>query len=80
METRRLTLPLPDGPVTVGCDAIGSGPDALLLPARLGRPEEAREEVVPATGPARSDRSDAHEFLLSRYRFVRWVSARRGIH
>ncbi|MFE1597691.1 alpha/beta fold hydrolase [Methylobacterium sp. ID0610] len=33
METRRLALALPDRTVSIGCDVIGTGPDALLLPA-----------------------------------------------
>ncbi|ACA15572.1 hypothetical protein M446_1041 [Methylobacterium sp. 4-46] len=45
METRRLTLTLPDRTVSVGCDVIGSGPDALLLPALSSI--ATREEMRP---------------------------------
>jgi hypothetical protein len=38
--------------------------DPLRRPARLRRTEEAREQVVPLTGFARSDRSDAHHHLF----------------
>ncbi|MGY2051665.1 alpha/beta fold hydrolase [Methylobacterium sp. JK268] len=45
METRRLTLTLPDRTVAVGLDALGSGPDALLLPALSSI--ATREEMHP---------------------------------
>ncbi|ACL56270.1 alpha/beta fold hydrolase [Methylobacterium nodulans] len=45
METRRLTLALPTGPVGIGCDIVGSGPDALLLPALSSI--ATREEMRP---------------------------------
>ncbi|GJD98132.1 hypothetical protein GMJLKIPL_0039 [Methylobacterium isbiliense] len=45
IETRRLTLALPSGPVTIGCDVFGEGPDALLLPALSSI--ATREEMRP---------------------------------
>jgi hypothetical protein len=57
----------------LGCTAGGGGEHLTsvaahvlrdvdaLLPARLRRPEEAREQVVPISGSTRSDRSDAHK-------------------